>query len=312
MALSPIGHIGKVGAMPRRNVVVAAALVAVVAAAVVWFVVTPGDPGSSLPQGDGSEAFVLRSTAPIAAGVSIEDLQTLGLVEPVAAGSVAVPEFPVLSLESLPGTVTATTIDAGVVLATSMFVSPTASVSGLATRLDDGHTALAVTIDATRAVGGWLRPGDRVNILVPSSCPEPSSVSSQAIADDVEVRCRRVRYLYQSVLVVAVGAEVDPVPVDGGATLPTPGAATLVLSLPPRAAQWVASYDNDLWFTLVPPQFEPRAIGPLPLFIDRLPGEDPVLLTPDCGDPADPVAAQTAVGAQGGICGADPAAGGEP
>lgn len=298
--------------MPRRKVVVVAVLVAVVAAGMVWLVAMPGDRNSSSLGGDGSEVFVLRSAAPIAAGVSVEDLQSQGLVESVAAGSVVVPEFPVLSLESLSGTVTAAAIDTGVVLAASMFVSPTASVSGLAPRLDDGHTALAVTVDATRAVGGWLRPGDRVNILVPSSCSEPSSVSSGALANDIEVRCRRVRYLYQWVLVVAVGAESDPMPVEDGVTLPTPGSATLVLSLPPRAAQWVASYDNDLWFTLVPTQYQPRAIGPLPLFIDQLPGEDPALVIPDCGDPADPVAAVPAVGTQPDACGTGLAAGDEP
>jgi Flp pilus assembly protein CpaB len=208
--------------------------------------------------------------------------------------------------------VTATDIGPGEVLAAGMFVSQATSMSGLANRLDAGHTALAVTVDSTRAVGGWLRPGDRVNILVPSSCPEGATLSSGVADGDVEVKCRRVRYLYQAVAVLAVGAESVPVAADSGAVLPQPGAATLVLSLPPRAAQWVASYDNDLWFTLVHPQYQPRDIGPLPLFVDRLPGENPALLTPECGDPDDPVQAGNAasgVDGSGNQCVAPPALG---
>lgn len=289
--------------MPRRSVVVAAALVAVLAAAVVWFVAAPETSNGSSSAANGAGGLVLRSTAPIAAGIPGEDLQALGLVEFVAAGSVEVPDFPVVSFDSLTGTVTSTAIDGGVVLASEMFVSPVASLSGLTARLEPGHTGVAVTVDATRAVGGWLRPGDRVNILVPSLCPETSSLSADAASGDLEVRCRRVRYLYQAVLVVAVGPEVASVTVSDGNLVPQSGAATLVLSLPPRAAQWVASYENDLWFTLVPPLYEPRAIGPLPVLVDRLPGEQPGLLTPDCSDPADPVPAANPANGRTAACG---------
>jgi Flp pilus assembly protein CpaB len=298
--------------MPRRSVVVAATVASVMVAVLMWFAVGPdgGRDGSSVS--GGAEPMVLRSTGMIAAGVSGEDLEALGLVESVAGTIEELPEFAVMSVESLAGMVTATDIGPGEVLAAGMFVSQATSMSGLANRLDVGHTALAVTVDSTRAVGGWLRPGDRVNILVPSSCPEGATLSSGVADGDVEVKCRRARYLYQAVAVLAVGAESVPVAADSGAVIPQPGAATLVLSLPPRAAQWVASYDNDLWFTLVHPQYQPRAIGPLPLLVDQLPGEDPALLTPECGDPADPVQAGNAasgVDGSGNQCVAPPALG---
>ncbi len=275
--------------MPRRSVLAIAIIASATVATLVWFAAgRDGAPvGSSAS--DGADAMVLRATSRIAAGVSGADLEALGLIEPVVTSAAELPEFAVMSIESLTGLVTATEIGAGEVLAAGMFASVAISGSGLATRLDAGHTALAVTVDSTRAVGGWLRPGDRVNILVSSSCPEGATLFQQAANGEVEVKCRRSRYLYQGVLVLAVGAESVPAAIDSGAALPQPGATTLVLSLPPRAAQWVASYDNDLWFTLLNPRYQPRAIEPLPLFIDRLPGEDPRLLIPECGDPADPV-----------------------
>jgi Flp pilus assembly protein CpaB len=285
--------------MPRRRVVIASVAVATVAAVMAWVMAAPTD-GTQASRPDDQQTLVLRATAPIAAGMQAESLEVLGLVEFVAADTVATPEFPVVSLDALAGMVTATDIDDGEVLGTAMFISPTSPDAGLATRLDAGHTALAVTVDATRAVGGWLRPGDRVNILVPSSCPDSLAVSDRSVPADLEVKCRRVRYLYQAVLVVAVGADFSEGSDDAATLLPQSGAATLVLSLPPRAAQWVASYDNDLWFTLVPSKYQPRPVGPLPALIDRLPGEEPSLLTPDCSDPADPAA--TPVGGQDRRC----------
>jgi Flp pilus assembly protein CpaB len=274
--------------MPRRSIVIVAATVAIVVAIVVWTAAGP-DRGSQASSPDRPNAAVLRATGPISAGTPGDSLEASGLVEFVPADSADVPEFPVVSAESLVGTVAATDIGVGEVLTPAMFVVPSAAVAGLAPRLRPGHTALAVTVDATRAVGGWLRPGDRVNILVPSTCAESGQIVDEPFDSGREVKCRRVRYLYQDVLVVAVGPNVATSGDDASSSLPEQGAATVVLSLPPRAAQWVASYDNDLWFTLVPGQYQPRPIGPLPALIDRLPGEDDALLRPDCGDPADPV-----------------------
>ena len=61
-----------------------------------------------------------------------------------------------------------------------------------------------------------------------------------------------------------------------------------MLSLPPRAAQWVATWENDLTLALVPPDYVPRIVDPLPTVVDRLPGEQAPTLQPGCSDPAAP------------------------
>jgi hypothetical protein len=161
------------------------------------------------------------------------------------------------------------------------------SPPGLADRLaSPGHTALALTMDATRAVGGWLQPGDRVNVLVPSSCGDELAVRALADGDPTaETRCRRARYLYHDVEVLAAGGLLDR---PEGDQVPVVGTATVVLSLPPRAAQWVATYDTDVWLTLVRRDYRPRPVPPLPAVVGDLPGENDGLLTPYCPDPGAP------------------------
>jgi len=102
------------------------------------------------------------------------------------------------------------------------------------------------------------------------------------------VRCRRARYLYQAVDVLAVGTALGAGrgdPPDGGSA---GGPLTIVLSLPPRAAQWVATWENELTLSLVPVDYQPRVVGPLPVVVDRLPGERDVTLRPGCVDPDAP------------------------
>lgn len=155
----------------------------------------------------------------------------------------------------------------------------------LADRLDPGTSALSVTLDATRAVGGMLRPGDRVNILVPGQCPDEAAAVAEAAATGGEARCRRARILYQAVRVLAVdgqldqGASADALPEAGG------GVVTAVLALPPRAALWVASWENELWFSLVGPDYVPSPVPPLPTVVGELPGEQSGVLIPECPDP---------------------------
>jgi hypothetical protein len=164
----------------------------------------------------------------------------------------------------------------------------------------DGLTAVAFTIDATRAVGGWLRPGDRVNMLVASSCPNEAALVEAAASSGVDWRCRRMRHLFQAVEVLAVGsastALPGAVPPDGSDPLPVSGAATVVVAVPPRAAQWITTYDNDIWLTLVTPGYTPRPLAPLPPTFEALPGEDPSQLTPYCSDPAAPAPANEVPG----------------
>jgi Flp pilus assembly protein CpaB len=179
------------------------------------------------------------------------------------------------------------------VLSSAMFASPHRLDSGLIDRLsNDQHVAVAVTVDATRAVGGWMRPGDRVNVLVTTGCADESALRNDALraGPDAEVRCRRARHLFQAVRVLAVGPVTEPLPGAGspeaasvdaaGLAAPLAGTATIVLEVPPEAAAWIVSVGNDLWFSLVAPGYQPEPVPPPPPVWQRLPGEDPTVLTP--------------------------------
>lgn len=264
---------------------VAAAVAALVAAVGVWAVAGgSGDDG----MGDaGGMVAVVRVARDVARGTPAEEALADGSLEVVevpvadaAAGGAVVPD-------ALAGTVAGEPVTAGGLLTAGVFTPSSGSGAVLGGRLPTpGHTALAITLDATRAVGGWVRPGDRVNLLVPGLCADEAAALATAAAAGAEVRCRRARYLYQAVDVLAVGSALGT----GGDTGPGPatGALTLVLSLPPRAAQWVATWENELTLALVPPDYVPRVVEPLPTVVDRLPGEQEVTLRPDCADPGAP------------------------
>ena len=272
--------------MSRRRIVVAvgAALVAALAVGMLA-------QGRSGDGAVGAEVVtVVRVATDIARGTPA--------TEALADGSLVVVEVPAtdpslvgaVAPAALEGTVALAPIPAGGLLTQGLFALPAGPGTELVSRLPTpGHTALAVTVDATRAVGGWVQPGDRVNLLVPGVCADEPAAQADAAAGDAgtEVRCRRARYLYQAVDVLAVGTSLSPVGDQSSGGMAA-GPVTIVLSLPPRAAQWVATWENELTLTLVPADYVPRVVDPLPVLVERLPGEQEGTLQPGCADPAAP------------------------
>lgn len=300
----------------RRRVAVAV-LSAVLSAVLLWALIG----GSDAPPDAGGSAVasVVRVARDVARGTPAD----LALAD----GSLVIVDLPAddplvaeaVSSASLAGTVATRAIAAGGLLQPGAFTPRPQGGSVLAGRLPSaGYTALAVTLDATRAVGGWVRPGDRVNLLVPGQCADEVGVQALAIELGGEARCRRARFLYQAVEVLAVGGVIagsgvggasggggvgaEEAGADGGdvtgggsaggvdasTTVAATGSLTIVLALPPRASQWVATWENELTLTLVAPDYRPRVVDPLPTVIGRLPGEDAPTLRPDCRDAAAP------------------------
>lgn len=270
--------------MSRRRMVgvVGAALSAAV---VVWLVAgVGGDTDANVSEG----VEIVRVLREVPRGVSAAEAFADGSLEVVAVPADDEAARDAVRPAALVDTVASLTIPAGGILAPGAFVVPERPGSVLGARLPTaGHTALAITVDATRAVGGWLQPGDRVNLLVPGVCADESALQAMAAATEGEVRCRRARYLYQAVEVLAVGAALGPSGGPGVGDLAT-GPLTVVLSLPPRATQWVATFENELTLALVPTDYVPRVVDPLPSVVDRLPGEQQETLRPDCADPQAP------------------------
>jgi Flp pilus assembly protein CpaB len=278
-------------ALVTRRRLAAASVAAMVAVAAVWVVAGGGrnaaPEGGLTPGSGGSVVSVVRVTSEIPRGTPAEQAFADGSLEvvevsaddPVVVGAVGPNE--------LVGTVATRSVPPVEVLTPGAFATPDGQRAALAGRLPtSGHTALAITLDATRAAGGWLQPGDRVNLLVPGVCPDEGAAQVAAAESGGEVRCRRARYLYQAVDVLAVGAALGVAASDAG--VPAAGPLTVVLSLPPRAAQWVASWENELTLALVPPDYIPRVVDPLPVVVGRLPGEELATLLPGCADPSAP------------------------
>jgi Flp pilus assembly protein CpaB len=269
--------------MRRRSAVLVGVLG--LTALVLVLATTSGEQGS--PQATNADAAVLRATGAIARGTSADTAVQTGLITTMPRGQVLAPAGAATSPGDLQGLVAVFDIPADTVLSKAMFAAPARLSGGLADRLvNDGHVALALTVDATRAVGGWLRPGDLVNVMASSTCPDELGLRAEGRSGgpDGELRCRRFRHLYQAVRVLAVGPASEPLPggdLDTSADIgPFTGAATVVVEVPPTAAGWLATASGDLWFTLVAPGYVPSPVPPPPSVWEVYPGEDADALTP--------------------------------
>jgi Flp pilus assembly protein CpaB len=243
--------------------------------------------GQRTPQSTDADDAVLRAAGAIVRGTSADTAAQTGLIASMPRDQALVPAGAATSPEDLQGLVAVFDIPADTVLSKAMFATPARLSGGLADRLvNDGHVALALTVDATRAVGGWLRPGDLVNVMASSTCPDELGLRADGRSGgpDGELRCRRFRHLYQGVRVLAVGPASEPLPGGDQATSadigPFTGAATVVVEVPPTAAGWLATAAADLWFTLVAPDYVPSPIPPPPSVWEVYPGEDAGALTP--------------------------------
>lgn len=190
-------------------------------------------------------------------------------------------------------------ISPGTVIVQDMFVDPATTQISFRQRLKNrNHVAITINVDPTRAVGGFLVAGDEVNMLV---FEERGEVDEEAVAPEggeavapgepagaagsPALLTQAARYLYQDVQIIAVGENVLLEPGESVEADPSGGSQSnlITLNVPPKAAQWIASFDNDFYLSLTPEDYEPKAIEPLPEVVETLPGEDPNLLTPYCG-----------------------------
>jgi hypothetical protein len=176
-------------------------------------------------------------------------------------------------------------------------------------------TAITITVDQTRGVAGVIVPGDLVNILVvPDTgyCKKPDdkgivdiegqkgSVISKLdpgpqpplLPDGGVALCNPARYLYQAVKVLFVDKSAIPRPGEvnstgastangGTGTATTVNSGLITLQVPAVAAQVIASVAPDeIYLTLVAPDYKPTPMPKLDPYPAVLPGEDPTQLTP--------------------------------
>lgn len=196
------------------------------------------------------------------------------------------------------------------IIVAGLFIDPTVLTQSLRDQIPAGTVAFSMEVDTTRAVGGYLQPGDEVNLMVNHSgeCGDPEELD-EALANELaqeiefaeqgdnnsfggivtaEVYCtftQPARYIYQRVEILAIGARQQlQTGADGTTnTALTPQGGTITFLVPNEAAQLLASVaPEDVYLTLLPDDYE---LEPLPaltqeLLLNRTPAEISGCLTP--------------------------------
>lgn len=217
-------------------------------------------------------------------------------------------------------------ISPGTVIVDGMFVDPATSQISFRERLKNkNHVAVSIQVDQVHGVGGFLVPGDQVNMLVYQDntkikeVAESSQGDKPAFIPDLNLRPlppenlvnvggpqylflnKTARYMFQKVSILAVGQNALLNPgesattgsgTSGSGSSSTTTSSTqnnvglITFNVPPKAAQWIVTgQDAGFYLTLVGKDYEPRELPPLPVVVDLLPGEDPGILCPYKFDP---------------------------
>jgi len=196
------------------------------------------------------------------------------------------------------------------IIVAGLFIDPTVLTQSLRDQIPSGNVAFSMEVDTTRAVGGYLQPGDEVNLMVNHSgeCDLESEEAQDEIVEQfvedlgvdaensfggivsAEIYCtytQPARYIYQRVEILAIGARHQlQTGADGTATALTPQGGTITFVVPNEAAQILASVaPEDVYLTLLPDDYE---LEPLPaltneLMLNRTPAE-----IAGCGTPYGP------------------------
>lgn len=206
------------------------------------------------------------------------------------------PATAIASTEEIVKKVALFDIPAGAVIIQGMFVDPAAAQVTFRARLQNpDHVAITVSVDQVRGVGGFLQPGDEVNILVfqdvnveaaEVTAAGPGELPATLAFDSI------ARYLYQKVQILAVGQNALLSPGEQASTTGTDGAQAtaaqagntglITFNVPPAAAQLIAmaQQKGSMYLTLVAEEYQPKPLPPPPPIVSILPGEDPAQLTP--------------------------------
>jgi pilus assembly protein CpaB len=159
------------------------------------------------------------------------------------------------------GKVAAADIFAGTPLVSDEFVSPSQIIDTVSGVIPAGEEAITISLDQTHAVGGFVTPGDRVNVMLnfPVISATGATMSHTATA-----------FLLPGITVMAVGASttlaqtpsLSDDPPAGGVTTTTTAAkpsSLITLEVTRREAEQIvqATTIGTVWLSLNPPDFSP-------------------------------------------------------
>jgi pilus assembly protein CpaB len=157
--------------------------------------------------------------------------------------------------------VAATDIFAGTPVVADQFVQASQLVNTVAGAIPKGKEAITVSLDQTHAVGGFLTPGDTVNIILNF---KDTDITQRGDA-------RSTAFLLSGLKVIAVGSttilpssSAPAANVDGGATTTTQAdtrpASLITLEVTPRQTEQIvqATTIGTIYLSLNPPGFDPK------------------------------------------------------
>lgn len=247
---------------------------------------------SQIPKGTPAEQAIGQGLIELTS-VPVEFIPSTAIVDPNAElnNLVAVVDLPAASM-----------------LVSGNFVAPNVLSTGITDRLEErGMVTVTFPIDQVAGVAGFIQPGDFVNMLVvrplafesteeeanpeeggggtgDGDLPDLDEYYSNAIPASAEqsLYLENARYFYQKAEVLAVGQSL---PLDLGETTEgTDTAATggvITLAVPPEVVQQVLAVGTqNLYLSLVPSSYEPKALLPMDITELLYPAEDETRLTP--------------------------------
>ncbi len=255
-------------------------------------------------------------------GVAVTD----GSIEATQVPRKFYPSTAIQSTDAVQKKVALFDIAPGTIIVDGMFVDPATTQISFRQRLEKKtYVAITISVDQVRGVGGFLVPGDEVNMMVfQDNASIKSAIESPKTGDAATSKSliappdlkpgipeldadnylkggpqwiilgKTARYLYQKVKIIAVGSNTLLSAGEQAQTTSTngqPAAASnsglLTLQVPADAAQWIAGgQDAGYYLSLVPKDYAPsNKLQALPVLVNQLPGEDPGKLTPYYADP---------------------------
>jgi len=167
------------------------------------------------------------------------------------------------------GKVAATDIFSGTPVVSDQFVVASQLVNTVAGAIPNGKQAITVSLDQTHAVGGFLTPGDKVNIILNLTETDVTKRGTAGAGDGL----RTTAFLLPGIKVIAVGATTILPSSQPAAnvtsnssgvsttTVPNSQPANLItLEVTPRQAEQIvqATTIGTMYLSLNPPGFDPK------------------------------------------------------
>ena len=249
---------------------IAAVVLAAIAGVLVWKYVTNAD---TRAEKNKHLVTVLVAKDRIARGTTFDQILADKGFEDVKLPEDSLPPNHILPgtdqalLAIYKGKVAATDIYAGTPVVSDQFVVSSQLVNTVAGAIPKGKEAITVSLDQTHAVGGFLTPGDKVNIILNLTVTDVTKKGSSAAGQGL----RTSAFLLPGVKVIAVGSttvlpssSAAPAAANGTVTTTTQAetqpASLITLEVTPRQAEQIvqATTIGTMYMSLNPPGFDPK------------------------------------------------------